>query len=120
MDVETDIKGRLSGRRVTEGHMRAPGRSGSLGVRSSGARWIDSYDPAGLTTVVDGARIDITVVRRPSDVNLIYARRPDRKTEWRIGATNPTSDERARFARQFGQTFSRTLTCTGRMFEKLR
>lgn len=114
MDVGTDIKGRLSSRRATEGPMRGPGRAGL-----SGARWIDSHRLAALATA-DGVRIDSNAVRPRADVNLIYVRCPDRKTEWRIGATNPTSDERAKFARQFGQMFSRILTCTGRMFEKLR
>jgi hypothetical protein len=114
MDVEAGIKGRLSSRHVTEGQLRAPGRSGSYG-----ARWVDSHKSAGLATVVGGARI-VTAVGRPSDVNLICARRPARKTKWRIGATNPTSDERTRHARQFGETFSGTLSYTDRMFEKLR
>lgn len=114
MDVGTDIKGRLSSRRVTEAPTRAPRRSGL-----SGARWIDSHRLAKLTTA-DGARIHGNAVRPRADVNLIYARCPDRKTEWRIGATNPTSGERAKFARQFGQMFSHILPCTGGMFEKLR
>ncbi len=114
MDVEADIKGRLSSRHVTEGRSRTHGRSGSYI-----ARWIDLRDAAWLATVAGGVRI-VTVVGRPSDVKLICARHPDCKTEWRIGATNPTSDERAKFARQFGQTFGEILTCTGGMYEKLR
>lgn len=114
MDVEAGIKGRLSDRHVTEGHTRALGRSGSYG-----ARWIDSLNSAGLAIVVGHARI-LTTVGQPSDVNLIYARCSDRKTEWRIGATNPTSGQRTKSARQFGQTFSDALTCSGGMFEKLR
>lgn len=114
MDVGTDIEGRLSSRRVTEAPTRAPRRSGL-----SGARWIDSHCLAALVPA-DGVRIDSNAVRPRADVNLIYARCPDRKTEWRIGATNPTSGERAKFARQFGQMFSHILPCTGGMFEKLR
>ncbi|ABA05073.1 hypothetical protein Nwi_1812 [Nitrobacter winogradskyi Nb-255] len=114
MDVGTDVKGRLSSRRVAEGPMRAPGLAGL-----SGARWIDSHRLAALATA-DGVRNDSKAGRPRTDVNLIYAGYPDRKTEWRIGATNPTSDERAKFARQFEQMFSRILTCTGRVFEKLR
>lgn len=113
MDVEAGIKGRLSNRHITEGQTRASGRSDSYG-----ARWIDSHDSSGLVTV-GGARI-VTAVGRSSDVNLICARCPHRKTEWRIGATNPTSGERTQYARQFGQTFSGTPTYTGGMFEKLR
>lgn len=114
MDVEAGIKGRLSNRHVTDAQTRAPGRSGSYG-----ARWIDSLNSAGLAKIIGRARI-LTAVGQPSDVNLIYARCPDRKTEWRIGATNPTSGERTNYARQFGQTFSSALTYTGGMFEKLR
>ena len=40
--------------------------------------------------------------------------------EWRIGATNPTSGERTKYARQSGQMFSGALTYSGGMFEKLR
>lgn len=115
MDVEADIKGRLSSRHVTEGRSRAHGRSGSSYI----ARWIDLHDPAWLATVVGGVRI-ATAMGRSSDVKLICTRHPDCKTEWRIGATNPTSDERAKFARQFGQRFGDILTCTGGMYEKLR
>jgi hypothetical protein len=114
MDVEAGIKGRLSNHHVAEGQTRAPGRSGSYG-----ARWIVSLNPAGLAIVVGDTRI-VTTVGRPSDVNLICARCSDRKTEWRIGTTNPTSGERTKSARQFGQTFSGALTCSGGMFEKLR
>ena len=114
MDVEAGIKGRLSDRHVTEAQTRAPGRSGSFG-----ARWIDSLNSARLAIIVDRARI-LTKVGQPSDVNLIYARCSDRKTEWRIGATNPTSGERPKYARQFGQMYSGALTYSGGMFEKLR
>ena len=107
------MKGRLSNRHVTEGQARAPGRSASYVER-----WIDLRSPE-LAIVVGGARI-ITEVGRSSDVNLICARGSDRKTEWRIGATNPTSGERTKYARQFRQTFSGTPTYTGGMFEKLR
>lgn len=112
MDVEAGIKGRLSNRHLAEGQTRVPGRSG-------GARWIVSLNPAGLAIVVGDTRI-VTTVGRPSDVNLICARCLDRETEWRIGATNPTSGERTKYARQFGQMFSGTLTYSGGMFEKLR
>lgn len=114
MDVEAGIKGRLSNRHLAEGQTRVPGRSGSYG-----ARWIVSLNPAGLAIVVGDTRI-VTAAGRPSDVNLICARCPDRETEWRIGATNPTSGERTKYARQFGQMFSGTLTYSGGMFEKLR
>jgi hypothetical protein len=114
MDVEAGIKDRLSCRHVTEGQMRAPTR-----LSSYGARWIGSHNSEGLVTVL-GCDWIVMAAGRPSNVNLICARRLDRKTEWRVGATNPTSDERTKHARQFGQTFSGTLTHTGGMFEKLR
>lgn len=115
MDVEAGIKGRLSSRHLTEGQTRPPGCSGSYG-----ARWSHSHNLPGLATVVGGGWIVTTAVGRRSDVNLICARRPDRKTEWRIGATNPTSDARTKNARQFGQTFGDILIYTGGMYEKLR
>lgn len=114
MDVEAGIKGRLSDRHVTEGQTGALGVSGSYG-----ARWIDSLNSAGLAIIVGHARI-LPAVGQPSDVNLIYALCSDHKTEWRIGATNLTSGERTKYARQFGQTFSGALTYSGGMFEKLR
>lgn len=115
MNVEARFKGRLSNRHVAGGQMRALGRSGSYDARRVGSR-----RALGDATVVGGARIVITAVGRSSDINLICARCPDRKTEWRIGATNPTSDEHTKFARQFGQPFSDVPTDTGEMYEKLR
>lgn len=115
MDVEPGIKGRLSSRHVTVGQ-RAPGY-----LSSYIARWIDLHKPAVLATAVgDAGARSVTAVGRSSDVNLICARRFARKTKWRIGATNPTSNERTKYARLFGKTFSGNLSYTDGVVEKSR
>ncbi|MEH6950748.1 dihydroxy-acid dehydratase [Nitrobacter sp. NHB1] len=110
MDVETGIKGRLPNRHGTEGQERVPHRAHLPGTAVGG--------PIG--SLRQGDMVEIDAVAGTLDVNLTATEPTERKTNWRLRATNHTSGLLWKYAQQIGPAVSGVLTYRGGVYEKLR